>query len=177
MLRTAFVAAFAAAAVFLPCSSEAQLTTTTAAGPVEQAFAVTTSVTAAYTVPSGAMQPMPATLLNISLKYPSMLIVTFSARGVVAPPSSGATIPIVFVNCEIDGVPCQPNGNTEEFLYPQYCCDTRSFTWIVHSAAAGAHTVRIVWGMGNPTAAYVTNRTLAIQAARLERKEKEPKKP
>jgi len=175
MLRNAFVIALAAAAVLLPRSSDAQPTTTTAAGPVEQAFAVTTSATATYTFPP-AMQPMPATFLNISLKFPSMLIVTFSARGDVAGPTSGHMIPIVFIKCEIDAAPCQPNFNTVEFLYPEYCCDTRSFTWIVHSAAAGAHTVRILWGMGNPTAAYVTNRTLAIQAARLVRKAKTPAK-
>jgi hypothetical protein len=96
-----------------------------------------------------------------------MLFVTFSARGTVAGPTSGSTVPIVFINCEIDGVKCQPNSNPVEFLYPQGCCDSRSFTWIVHSAAAGAHTVRILWGMGNPTSAYLSNRTLAIQAARL----------
>ena len=170
MLRSAFVAALAAVSVFLPRSSDAQPTTTTAAGPVEQAFAVTTSTPATYTLPSGAMQPMPATSLSVSLKFPSMLVVTFSARGTVAGPTSGVAVPIVFIRCEIDGTPCQPNTNTVEFLYPQWCCDSRSFTWIVHSATAGPHTVRINWGMGNPTSAHLSNRTLAIQAARLERR-------
>ena len=167
MLRRAFVVAVATATVLLPPTSDAQPTTTTAAGTVEQAFAVTTSATATYATPSGAMQPMPATSLNIALNFRSMLIVTFAARGTVAGPTSGVAVPIVFIECEIDGTPCQPNFNNVEFLYPKGCCDSRSFTWIVHSAAAGAHTVRILWGMGNPTSAYLSNRTLAIQAARL----------
>ena len=169
MLRSALVAAVSVALV-LPRASDAQATITTRAGAVEQAFAVTSSAPATYTTPSGAMQPMPVTALSFSLRQPSMLIVTFSARGTVAPPSSGAMIPIVFIKCEIDGTPCQPNSNTVEYLYPQYCCDSRSFTWIVHSTTAGVHNVRILWGMGNPTSAVLTNRTLAIQAARTERR-------
>ncbi len=46
---------------------------------------------------------------------------------------------------------------------------TRSFTWIVHSAASGNHTISIRWGMGNPTSAVATNRTLLVEAAALPR--------
>lgn len=169
MLRTVLVATVAAGFV-LPSTSTAQPPRTTAAGAVEQTFALTTSAPAAYSTASGATQPMPGTALNFSLRNASMLIVTFSARGTVAPPTSGSMVPIVFIRCEIDAAPCQPNTNSVEFLYPQYCCDTRSFTWIVHSATPGPHTVRILWGMGNPTAAHLSNRTLAIEAARLERR-------
>lgn len=171
MFRNAFIATFATAIVLLPgATAAAQATTTSAAGQVDQAFAITTSAAATYSTPSGAFQPMPDAALNISLQRPSMLIITFSARGTVAPPSSGSTIPIVFLRCEIDGAPCQPNANSVEFLYPQFCCDTRTFTWIVHSASPGAHTVQILWGMGNPTSAHLSNRTLAIEAARLLRR-------
>jgi hypothetical protein len=75
------------------------------------------------------------------------LIVTFSARGTVQP-SGSQVIPIVFIRCDIDGAPCQPNGNPVEFLYPQFCCDTRSFTWVADTVPAGMHTVTILWGMG-----------------------------
>src|ERR671919_639343 len=58
--------------------------------------------------------------------------------------------------CDIDGTPCQPDGNPVEFLYPQFCCDTRSFHWVAQNVPAGSHTVEILWGMGNPTSASVT---------------------
>jgi hypothetical protein len=102
----------------------------------------------------------------MTLKFKSALIVTFSARGVVAPPA-GTTVPIVFVKCVIDGVPCEPNGNAVEFLYPTFCCDTRSFTWVVHNATSGPHNITIEWGMGNPTSAIITERSLVVEAARL----------
>jgi hypothetical protein len=73
----------------------------------------------------------------------------------------------VFIKCEIDGNPCEPDSGSVEFLYPQFCCDTRSFTWIVDRARSGKHTINILWGMGNPTSAVITNRTLLVEAARL----------
>jgi hypothetical protein len=166
-MRRSVLVATVAAGLVIPCNSTAQVTR---AGAVEQTFALTTSAAATYNTASGAMQPMPGTSLNFTLKNSSMLIVTFSARGTVAPPTSGSMVPIVFIGCDIDGTPCQPNTNTVEFLYPQYCCDSRSFTWIVHAATAGPHAVHINWGMGNPTSAHLSNRTLAIEAARQERR-------
>lgn len=128
-----------------------------------QVRTITTSVSATYSNPSGAFTPMPATTLTVDLKSTSKVIVTFSARGVVQP-SGSQLIPIVFVKCDIDGAPCQPNINSVEFLYPQFCCDTRSFSWVADSVPTGMHTVTILWGMGNPTSAIVTNRTLVVQA-------------
>jgi len=143
----------------------AQVEATDARG-VTRVFALTTSDSAIYSNSSGAFELMPSTELTINLRTDSMLVITFSARGSVAPPSD-TRIPIVFVKCEIDGIPAEPNFNSVEFLYPQFCCDTRSFTWVVHSAEAGTHTIKILWGMGNPTLAVVTNRTLVVEAARL----------
>jgi hypothetical protein len=103
--------------------------------------------------------------MTIDLRSDSLLVITFSARGVVAP--SAGPIPIVFIKCEIDqGTPCQPDINAVEFLYPQFCCDTRSFTWVVHAVGKGIHTITIQLGMGNPTFAVITNRTLVVEAAR-----------
>ena len=142
----------------------AQTLQTTNTGRVEQVFALTTSQEAVFSNPSGAFQPLES--MTIDLKADSMLVITFSARGVVAP-SGGPSIPIVFVKCEIDGgSSCQPNTNAVEFLYPQFCCDTRSFTWIVHAAGKGIHTIAIHWGMGNPTFAIITNRAVVVEAAR-----------
>jgi len=132
------------------------------AGRVEHVFASSTSQGATFSNPSGSFQPLDS--MTIDLKSDSLLVVTFSARGTVAP--SAGPMPIVFVKCEIDGTPCQPNSNPVEFLYPPFCCDTRSFTWVVHAAGRGIHTVTILWGMGNPTSAVITNRTLVVEAAR-----------
>jgi hypothetical protein len=129
-------------------------------------FASTTSDTAIYLDQSGSFADLDS--LNVHLIFKSMLVITFSARGTVAP-SGSELIPIVFVECEIDGIPCTPDFNSVEFLYPQFCCDTRSFTWIVHSAATGNHTVSIRWGMGNPTSAAVSNRTLLVESALVPR--------
>ena len=139
---------------------------TTQANAVHQVFALTESSAATYSDPSGAFAPMPATSLGITLGHASLLTISFCARGSVAP-SGSAMIPIVFVRCEIDGQPCEPDANPVEFLYPQFCCDVRSFTWVVPRADRGSHTIDILWGMGNPTSAIVTNRTLLVQAARL----------
>ena len=141
----------------------AQTPQTTDAGRVEQVSASSTSVPATFSNPSGAFQPLDS--MTVDLKHDSLLVITFSARGTVQP-SGGPSVPIVFVKCEIDGTPCQPNFNPVEFLYPQFCCDTRSFTWVVHAAGKGNHTVTILWGMGNPTSAIITNRTLVVEAAR-----------
>jgi hypothetical protein len=165
MTRTSIIAAVWPVSLVALAGPRA-LAQTTSAGAVDQAFAVTTSAAATYSTPSGAFQPLPGSSLSVRLRLPSMLIVTFSARGTVQPPTTGSMVPIVFVKCEIDNAACQPDANSVEFLYPQFCCDVRSFTWIVHSAATGSHTVQIQWGMGNPTSAVVTNRTLAVVAAR-----------
>ena len=139
---------------------------TTSANEVVQVFALTESAAATYSNPSGAFEPMPATAIKMKLKFPSLLVITFCARGAVMP-SGGSIIPFVFIKCEIDGSPCEPNANSIQFLYPQFCCDSRSFTWVVPKVKAGAHTVGITWGMGNPTMAILTQRTLVVQAAKL----------
>jgi hypothetical protein len=155
-----------ASSIFLALGAHvvlAQAPQTTNAGRVEQVFASTNTATATFSNPSGAFQALDS--MKINLKSDSLLVITFSARGTVAP--SGGTIPIVFIRCEVDGIPCQPNHNAVEFFYPQACCDSRTFTWIAHKAAKGVHVVTILWGMGNPTAAYISNRTLVIEAATL----------
>jgi hypothetical protein len=134
------------------------------AGAVQQVFALTISAGATYANPSGALEPMPSTSLTVRLKVSSLLVITFSARGSVQP-SGGQMVPIVFIECKIDGTPCQPDTNPVEFLYPQFSSDTRSFTWIVPNVTKGSHTIIIHWGMGNPTSAIVTNRTLIVEAA------------
>jgi hypothetical protein len=139
---------------------------TASANEVVQVFALTESAAATYSNPSGAFEPMPATAIKLKLKFPSLLVITFCARGAVMP-SGGTSIPFVFIKCEIDGSPCEPNANSIQFLYPQYCCDSRSFTWVVPKVKPGAHTVGITWGMGNPTMAILTQRTLIVQAAKL----------
>ena len=136
---------------------------TTNAGAVKRVSVLTTSDGATYTNPSGAFEPLPGTALTVTTTGGDrLLVISFNARGTVAP-SSSAAIPIVFVKCEIDGTPCEPNFNSVEFLYPQFCCDTRSFTWAVHGPAKGSHTITILWGMGNPTMAVVSNRTLVVE--------------
>jgi hypothetical protein len=139
---------------------------TTSASEVVQVFALTESAAATYSNPSGAFEPMPATALKMKLKFPSLLVISFCARGAVMP-SGSSIIPFVFIKCEIDGSPCDPNANPIEFLYPQFCCDSRSFTWVVPKVKAGTHTVAVQWGMGNPTMAILTQRTLIVQAAKL----------
>jgi len=139
---------------------------TTNASEVVQVFGLTESAAATYSNPSGVFEPMPATALKMKLKFPSLLVITFCARGAVVP-SGSSIVPFVFIKCEIDGSPCDPNANPIEFLYPQFCCDSRSFTWVVPKVKAGTHTVAVQWGMGNPTMAIVTQRTLIIQAAKL----------
>jgi hypothetical protein len=95
----------------------AQTLQTTKAGAVGQVFASTTSAEATFSNPSGAFQPLDS--MTVNLRFNSLLVITFGARGSVAP--STAATPIVFVKCQIDGKPCQPNFNAVEFLYPQFC--------------------------------------------------------
>ncbi len=130
--------------------------------PGSRVFALSRSDGIEYRLPSGAYTPMPGTSLQISLDNPASVVVSFAARGTVAPPA-GSTIPIVFVRCEVDGVPCPPGAT--EFLLPTFCCDTRSFSWTTPVLGAGTHTIAMSWGMGNPTAAVVASRTLVVQAA------------
>jgi hypothetical protein len=125
--------------------------------------ALSTSTPAQYLNSSGAFVAMPTTALTVDVGSTSTFVTTFSARGVVQPPTPPATqIPIVFIKCQIDGNPCQ-TPDSIEFLFPQYCCDTRSFTWATQNVPAGSHKVTILWGMGNPTQAIVTNRTLVVE--------------
>ena len=133
-------------------------------GPVAHVYSLSTSDPESYSNPSGALMPMPQTSLNFTLTQRSLLTIRFAARGTVAP-SGSQIIPITFIACQIDGAACQPDTNSVEFLYPQFCCDTRSFQWTVDGAAPGAHTVQIEWGMGNPTSADVSNRSLVVEAA------------
>ena len=135
------------------------------AGAVRQVFVSTTSEVASYTAPSGAFEPIPSASLIADLEADSTLLITFSARGAVQP-SGSQVVPFVFVKCEIDGAPCQPEMNQVEFLYPQFCCDTRSFTWVVGAASKGTHSITILWGMGNPTSAGMSSRTLVVFGVR-----------
>jgi hypothetical protein len=153
--------ALSAAVILSGAGSVSAQVTTTEAGRIEQTFVSTDSGPAELSDLSGAFQPLES--LAVNLKSDSTLIITYTARGTVAP---GDAIPIVFVKCEFDGTPCEPNANPIEFLYPQFCCDSRSYSWIVHAAPRGSHNVAILWSMGNPTLAIVTNRTLVVQAAR-----------
>ncbi|MFZ3216459.1 MAG: hypothetical protein WA192_10405 [Candidatus Acidiferrales bacterium] len=151
-------------AKFQPAPDPPQGTQQTQAGQVSQIFTLTTSTAATYSNSSGALEPMPSTSVTFETQAASLVTISFSARGSVEP-SSSQTVPIVFIECHIDGQPCQPDTNTVEFLYPQFCCDTRSFHWVAQSVSAGTHVVEILWGMGNPTAAVVTNRALIVEAA------------
>lgn len=137
------------------------------AGRVEQVFVLTDSSGISYENPSGAMEPMPSTSLDLDLKQDSLLVITFCARGTLRP-SGSKVVPIAFIRCEFDGKPCSPNINMIEYHYPQYCCDSRSFTWVVHRARKGMHKIAIIWGMGNPTAIIISQRTLIVEAATLE---------
>ena len=136
----------------------------TQAAQLGQVFTLTTSTPATYSNPSGALELMPTTSLAFQTQTSGVLTISFSARGSVAP-SGSKIIPIVFIECHIDGNACQPDTNTIEFLYPQFCCDTRSFHWVAQNVSAGSHTVDILWGMGNPTSAVITNRSLIVEAA------------
>jgi hypothetical protein len=131
-------------------------------GRAARVFALATSAPATYSDPSGALEPMPSTSLNVRIETRGVLIVSFSARGTVAP-SGSEVIPIVFIECQVDGQACQPDSNPVEFLYPQFCCDTRSFRWVAQDVSEGTHNVQILWGMGNPTSAIVTNRSLTVE--------------
>lgn len=133
-------------------------------GHLAQVFSLATSAPATYSNPSGALQPMPGTSLDVDVQSPGFLTISFSARGTVQP-SGSQIIPIVFVECQIDGRACEPDGNSVEFLYPQFCCDTRSFHWLAENVSAGSHVVQILWGMGNPTSAVVTQRSLIVETA------------
>jgi hypothetical protein len=141
-----------------------QATQQTLAHQLKQVFTLTTSNEATYSNPSGALEPMPGTSLNFQTVAPGILTISFSARGTVQP-SGSQIIPIVFIECHVDGQACQPDSNTVEFLYPQFCCDTRSFRWVAQGVPAGSHTVEILWGMGNPTSAVATNRSLIVETA------------
>ncbi|HYK82170.1 MAG TPA: hypothetical protein VEU55_03425 [Gemmatimonadales bacterium] len=133
------------------------------AGAVRHVAVLTTSSPATYNTPSGAFQPMPATSVSVSTSgRDSLLVITFSARGTVAQSRTG-TIPIVFIKCDVDGTACEPDANEVEFLYPQFCCDTRAFTWAVRRPKPGSHAIGIMWGMGNPTQAVATNRSLVVE--------------
>ena len=141
----------------------AQIPQTSRAGQVERVFASTSSAAAQYSNPSGQFQRLES--VKVALQSDSVLVIHFSAQGSVAPTTG--PVPVVFIRCEIDGAPCEPNHNPLTFFYPQYCCDVRSFTWVVHKARRGSHSVDILWGMGNATSATITNRTLVVEAAKL----------
>lgn len=132
------------------------------AGHTAQIFTLATSEPATYSDPSGAIQPMPSTSLSLQIQGRGFVTISFSARGTVQP-SGSQLIPIVFIECQIDGQACQPDSNPIEFLYPQFCCDTRSFHWIADNVSSGSHTVTILWRMGNPTSAVVSNRSLIVE--------------
>lgn len=138
--------------------------TTVSAEAVDQVFTFTSSGTIDYTNPSGASQV--ADSMDIDLKKESALLISYSVRASLTPRTS-TQIPMVFVRCEVDSSPCPPNVNDIVWLIPEFCCDARAFTWVFPSASRGKHAVSILWGMGNPTAAHFTQRSLVVQAARL----------
>lgn len=140
------------------------------AGAVEQVFTLTSSDSETYANPSGALEPMPGTELDFTLRVSSLLVITFCARGSVQP-SGSQMIPMAFIQCHLDGSPCEPDGSGPlEFHFPQYCCDTRSFSWVAPKVSAGSHTVTMLWGLGNPTSFVIERRSLIVQAARLGRR-------
>ncbi len=124
-----------------------------------QTFTFTTSDGASCINPPGPCGTLVA--LPIVLGANSSLIITFSARGVVAMPSTQTVETLI--NCDVDGNPCAPDANGVEFVYPRGCCDTRSFTW-VSSVGMGPHTVHINWTTLNTGTSLIQNRTLAILA-------------
>jgi len=155
----------------MPPASPQQLVISQA-GPVDQVFALTNSETSTISYP-GHVAPIPGTTLEIDLANASLLVITYSMR-VYLVQQAGTTIygppgPIMLVRCEFDGKSCAPNGNDQEFGNNLGWGDARSFTWVVHKAKKGAHTVAILGGLANPNnvQAYVTNRSLVVQAARL----------
>jgi hypothetical protein len=137
---------------------------TAQAAQLAQVFTLATSSPATYSTASGALAPMPSASLTFAAQAPGLATIWFSARGSVEP-SGSQIVPILFIECHMDGQPCQPDTNTVEFLYPQFCCDTRSFHWVAQNISAGSHTVEILWGMGNPTSTVVTNRSLIVETA------------
>jgi hypothetical protein len=141
----------------------AQVTTTTSAGSTRQTFVTTTSASATCVNPPGPCGALVS--LPIDLRFTSLLTITFSARGVVSQPTTAVVE--TQLSCDIDGTPCQPDTNSVEFLYPNFCCDTRSFTWVVHSASTGPHTVTISWTTANTGTSLISNRSLVVQAALL----------
>jgi hypothetical protein len=141
--------------------------TTTFAKTVAQVAALTTSTGAQYTDPQGTFVAMPDTSVTFDVKAGSLLVITFSARGVVGKKPGQTSTPIVFIKCLLDGTPCQPDANPIEFMFPPVCCDSRSFTWVARRVGPGSHTIAIQWGMGNPGTAVVSQRSLIVEAAQI----------
>lgn len=133
-------------------------------GGAGRVFSLTTSSAATYSSINGALEPMPSTSLGFEITTPGFATISFAARGSVEP-SGTQLIPKVLINCQIDGQSCSPDSNSVEFLYPQFCCDVRSFQWIAPNLAAGSHIVQILWGMDNPTSASITDRSVIVQTA------------
>ena len=140
------------------------------AGRVEQVFALTNSGPTMISFPA-QMQPIPETSMAIRLAQDSLLTITYSMRVFLI--ASGRTFgppgPMMLVRCELDGVSCAPNGNDIEFGNNLGWGDARAFTWVVHYAKHGIHTVAILGGMANPNNAEsgITNRSLIVNAAKF----------
>jgi integrase len=68
---------------------------------------------------------------------------------------------------------CQRDTNVVTFLFPAFCCDTRSFQWVAHNVTPGSHTVRMLWMMGGtnriarPRTAHLSPRSVIIEQANL----------
>src|SRR5262245_27450364 len=135
----------------------AQLTIT-ATGPVQR-FAVATSAGASCASPPGVCGHLVS--LPINLNADSYLTITFSARGEVQQPSPQIVQTLLL--CDVDGIACEPNINPVSFLFPNFCCDARSFTWITQ-AGRGQHTVNITWESVSKGASLIQNRTLNVEA-------------
>jgi hypothetical protein len=153
--------------VFLPVmvdtAAAQQVPVTTSGSGSVQIFAVTASAVAQCTSPPavcGALVSLP-----IDLKSDSVLTIRFSARGMVSMAST--QIVEVSISCDVDGTRCNPGagpqGSDIQFLYPQFCCDARSFTWVT-PAVKGTHIVHINWTTSNSGTAFLTDRTLHLEA-------------
>ncbi len=144
-------------------SAEPPKAQTTIAGRVDQVF-VQTNLDAIKV--GGWSSPDTAVLaqMTIDLESASLLIITFSATGSTHEGENQPTIA-----CMVDTTtPCQPPNQV--YFVTRNIWDSRSFTWVVHSATRGKHTVSIgaSWlpARPSPPSTFI-NRTLVIEAAKL----------
>lgn len=97
-------------------------------GQAAQVFTLTTSDPASYSNSSGALEPMPSTSMTVNVQNSGFLTISFSARGSVAP-YGGQIVPIVFIECQIDGKACRIGTQLNSYI--------RSFV-ATHARSAGS---------------------------------------